>query len=161
LFAAGGVPTGLDGATDGILVATTTNPALDGAVKALTSVWMPWRGKRFNAETSTGDNRMAESSRLVGKILWPVYAMRSDDDGRSAFDFNTFVEPGVEDPEVQVLVIDYASVPDNPRLIIKSVRDELVEVVPGAYLGKIFFRMPALKGEPRYERIGYFALRTP
>jgi hypothetical protein len=161
LFAAGAVPTGLDGATDGILVATTTNRALDVAVKALTSVWMPWRGKRFDAETSTGDNRMTESSRIVGKILWPVYGMRADDDGRTAFDFNTFVEHGVEDTDSDVLVIDYASVPDNPKLVIKSIRDELVEIAPGAYLGKIFFRLPALTGEPRFERIGYFALRTP
>ncbi len=161
LFAGGGVPTGLDGATDGILVATTTNRALDAAVKALTSVWMPWRGKRFDSETSTGDNRMTGSSRIVGKILWPVYGMRSDDDGRSAFDFNTFVEAGVEDPDVDVLVIDYASVPDNPKLVIKSIRDELVELVPGAYLGKIFFRVPAVVGESRFERIGYFALRSP
>ncbi|MFL6089697.1 MAG: hypothetical protein ACJ71Z_06105 [Aeromicrobium sp.] len=161
LFAAGAVPTGLDGATDGILVATTTNRALDAAVKALTSVWMPWRGKRFDADSSTGDNRMTESSRLVGKILWPVYGMRTDADGRSAFDFNTYVEAGVEDPDVSVLVIDYASVPDNPKLVIKSIRDELVELVPGAYLGKIFFRVPSLVGDSRFERIGYFALRTP
>ena len=72
LFAAGSTPTTLDGATEGILVATTTNRVLDTAVKALTSVWMPWRGMRFDLETGSGDNRMTESSSLVGKLLWPL-----------------------------------------------------------------------------------------
>lgn len=161
LFAAGSTPTTLDGATEGILVATTTNRVLDTAVKALTSVWMPWRGKRFDLESGSGDNRMTESSSLVGKLLWPLYSMRTDDDGRSAFDFSTYAEPGVEDPDVDVLVIDYAGIPDNPALVIRSIRDELVELVPGVYLGKIFFKMPKLTGDGGFERIGFFALRTP
>ena len=59
-------------------------------------------------------------------------------------------------PDVRVMVIDYSDVGDNPRLIIRSIRDELVEVVPGAYLGKVLFRLP----QDRYEMIGFFALRT-
>lgn len=161
LFAAGSTPTALDGATEGILVATTTNRVLDTAVKALTAVWMPWRGKRFDLEAGSGDNRMTGSSSLVGKLLWPLYSMRTDADGRSAFDFSTYPEAGVEDPDVTVLVIDYAGIPDNPALVIRSIRDELVELVPGVYLGKIFFRMPKLTGDGAFERIGFFALRTP
>jgi hypothetical protein len=161
LFALGATPSGLDGATEGILVGTTTNRALDAAVKALTSVWMPWRGKRFDGEAGSGDNRMTDSSTLVGKLLWPLYSMRTDADGRSAFDFETYPEPGVEDPDVVVMVIDYAGIPDNPALVIRSIRDELVELTPGVYLGKIFFKMPKLTGDGRFERIGYFALRTP
>lgn len=161
LFAAGTTPTALDGATEGILVATTTNRVLDTAVKALIAVWMPWRGKRFDSEAGSGDNRMTESSSLVGKLLWPLYSMRTDDDGRSAFDFSTYAEPGVEDPDVTVLVIDYAGIPQNPALVIRSIRDELVELVPGVYLGKIFFKMPKLTGDGGFERIGFFALRSP
>jgi hypothetical protein len=44
----------------------------------------------------------------------------------------------------------------NPRLIIRSIRDELVELVRGVYLGKILFN----SGD-NYSKIGYFALRTP
>ncbi|KRA28122.1 MULTISPECIES: hypothetical protein [unclassified Nocardioides] len=161
LFAEGSTPSGLDGATEGILVATTTNRVLDTAVKALTSVWMPWRGKRFDNDAGSGDNRMTESSSLVGKLLWPLYGMRTDADGKNAFDFETYPEPGVEDPDVTVMVIDYAGIPDNPTLVIRSIRDELVELLPGVYLGKIFFKMPKLTGDGRFERIGYFALRTP
>jgi len=41
----------------------------------------------------------------------------------------------------------------NPRLVIRSIRDELVELVPGVYLGKI------LSAGDTYSKIGYFALR--
>ena len=54
------------------------------------------------------------------------------------------------------MVIDYSDVKENPYVIIRSIRDELVEVVPGTYLGKILFRLP----RDRYEMIGFFALRT-
>ncbi|CAM3564583.1 hypothetical protein SMNI109538_00480 [Smaragdicoccus niigatensis] len=161
LFARGTTPTGLNGPTDGMLVATTTNPALDAFATALTKNWMPWRGKSFDAATSTGENRMTDSSTIVGKVLWPLYSMKSGADGKAAFDFETFTEAGKEDPEVPVLVINYESVASNPALLIRSIRDELVELVPGTYLGKIFFRTPALPGkEGNFARIGYFALRT-
>jgi hypothetical protein len=157
LFRAGTPPQGLDGPTEGILVSTTTNPALDLAVRALTRVWMPWQGKRFDAAAQSGNNRMSGSSALPAKLLWSLYTMKDVEDGKLAFDFTTYVEAGKDDPDRQVLVIDYANVESNPRLIIRSIRDELVEIVPGAYLGKILFLLP----QGGYTKIGYFALRTP
>lgn len=162
LFALGTTPAGLDGPTEGMLIATTTTPALDAAAAALTKNWMPWRGKSFNAEEGTGANRMTGSSSIVGKLLWPLYSMQSGADGKSAFTFETYTEGGKEDPDVAVMVIDYESISANPMLLIRSIRDELVELVPGAYLGKVFLRIPALPGqEPSFSRIGFFALRTP
>ena len=70
-------------------------------------------------------------------------------------DFNTYAEAGKDDPDVQVMVIDYAHVQKNPKHVIRSVRDELVEVVPSVYPGKILFN----SGE-KYTKIGYFALRN-
>jgi hypothetical protein len=157
LFRTGAVPGNLDGPTDGILVSTTTNPVLDPAVRAITSLWMPWEGKRFDAVQQTGDNRMTASSALPSKLLWPLYSMKDAAEGKLAFDFETYVEAGKNDPDVQVMVIDYANVEKNPALVIRSIRDELVEIVPGAYLGKILFKLPG----DRYEKIGFFALRTP
>jgi hypothetical protein len=156
IFKLGAPPTNLDGPTDGILVMTTTNPALDAAVRLLTNLWMPWQGKRFNSESRSGDNRMVSSAKLPSKLLWPLYKMKDAVDGKLAFDFKTYNDAGKCDPDVQVMVIDYSDVGDNPRLIIRSIRDELIEVVPGAYLGKVLFRMP----QDRYEMIGFFALRT-
>jgi hypothetical protein len=156
LFRSGSPVTNLDGPTDGILVLTTMTKVPDVALTALTKVWMPWEGKRFNAETNTGDNRMTSDSVVVSKALWPLYSMKDSPAGKVAFDFKTYIEAGKEDPDRQVMVIDYADVPSNPRLIIRSIRDELVELVPGAYLGKVLFRLPLDK----YLKLGYFALRT-
>ena len=156
IFKFGAPPTGLDGPTDGILVMTTTNPALDAAVRLLTNLWMPWQGKRFDSESRSGDNRMVSSAKLPSKLLWPLYKMKDAVDGKLAFDFKTYNDAGKCDPDVQVMVIDYSDVGENPRLVIRSIRDELVEVVPGAYLGKVLFRLP----QDRYEMIGFFALRT-
>ena len=137
LFRTGTPPTDLDGPTDGMLVMTTTNPVLDPAVRAITGLWMPWQGKRFDLAAETGDNRMVESSSLPSKLLWPLYSMKDAADGKLAFDFQTYVEAGKDDPDRQVMVIDYANVESNPRMLIRQIRDELVEIVPGAYLGKI------------------------
>ena len=156
IFKLGAPPKDLDGPTDGILVMTTTNPVLDTAVRFITGMWMPWQGKRFDADAGTGDNRMVASSKLPSKLLWPLYRMKDAADGHLAFDFKTYQDAGKADPGVQVMVIDYSDVEANPRLVIKSIRDELVEVAPGAYLGKILFRLPP----DRYEMIGFFALRT-
>jgi hypothetical protein len=155
LFAQGTAPEGLDGPTDGILLCTLTNPAVDLPVKLLTSAWMPWNGKAFNAADSTGVNRMTVSSQLPLKLLFPLYGMRNVTDGKLAFDFVTRVEPGAIEPAVDVLVIDYEPVTENPDLIIRQIRDELVQLVPDTYLGRILFKLPGGK----LSNIGYFALK--
>jgi hypothetical protein len=158
LFRLGNVPSGLDGATDGILVTPQIHPALNWLVKAVTPLWMPWSGKRFDAAASTGDNRLVDSARIPSKLIWPRYESKeAPDSGRLAFDFETRVEPGKHDPDTQVLVIDYAPVEDNPGLLIRSIRDELVELVPGANLGKILYR----RSGGDYRSLGFFALRPP
>jgi hypothetical protein len=156
LFRLGTAPTDLHGATEGMLVMTTTNPKFDTVVRAITALWMPWQGKRFDNQAATGDNRLTKSTGLVGKLLWPLYSMRDHTDGKLAFDFKTYVEPGKEDPDVDVMVIDYADIEKNPKLVIRKIRDELVELVPGVYLGKILYNT----GEGFY-KLGYFALRIP
>ena len=156
LFRLGTAPTALHGATEGMLVMTTTNEKFDAVVRVITSMWMPWQGKRFDKDNAKGDNRLTKSTGLVGKLLWPLYKMTDHTDGKLAFDFKTYVEAGKDDPDIQVMVIDYANIEDNPKLIIRSVRDELVELVPSVYLGKILF-----KTDSGYNKIGYFALRMP
>jgi len=152
-----GVPArDIDGQTEGILVTPLIAPPVDRALNLLTGSWMPWLGKRFDAGAQMGDNTLTASTRFVAKLLWPLYSTREYGSNRSAFDFETRVEPGKNDPDVDVLVIDYFPVDSNPRFIIKQVRDELVEVVPGANLGKILWR----SGEDDHALIGYFALRS-
>jgi hypothetical protein len=155
LFRAGTPPVGLDGATEGALVGFVIHPAFDRAVAALASRWLPWAGKRFDAAASGGDNLLLASARWPSKLLWPSYRFRSAGDRLAAFDFRTRVERGALDPETDVLVIDYEPVESNPRLIIRQIRDELVEVAPGIHLGKMLWR----HGDARYSLLAYFALR--
>jgi hypothetical protein len=157
LFSLGTPPRGLNGPTDGILVCTLTNPVLDLPVQALTSRWMPWQGKAFDAKAKTGINRMTKSSKVPLKAIFPLYSMRETPDGNLAFDFETAAEAGKVAPKIKVLKIDYQPVKDNPDHIIRQIRDELVQIVPDTHLGRILFNLP-VKG---FVNIGYFALRQP
>jgi hypothetical protein len=159
LFALGDTPPELDGPTDGILVMLKIAPGLDQVMGLIAQVQMPWLGKRFDAAGRRGDNRMTGGSRFIAKLLWPRYAMKSTGEGNAAFDFVTRVEPGKQDPATEVLVIDYDPVEANPDHLIRKIRDELVEVVPGAYLGKVLHRGSGDGGEDAYRNLGFFALR--
>src|SRR6478736_1350125 len=98
---------GVEARLAGLRQLAETHPALNWLVKAVTPLWMPWSGKRFNAAASTGDNRLVDSARIPSKLIWPRYESReAPDSGRLAFDFETRVEPGEHDPDTQVLVID-------------------------------------------------------
>jgi hypothetical protein len=158
LFAMGRPPEDLDGPTDGILVMTQIHPLADPVINTLAAIQMPWMGKRFNRGSHHGDNRFISSARFPLMALWPRYSPKPSEDGtegRLAFDFETRVEPSVDDPRTQVLVIDYDPVESNPDHLIRSIRDELVEIVPGANLGKIMHR----NGDGGYRNWGFFALR--
>ena len=157
LFGLGDVPATIEGRTEGILVAPTISGPVDRAMRALSGAWMPWLGKRFDSAANRGDNVLASSARWPAKLFWPLYGTRPLDGDRAAFDFETRVEPSEDGgPAVDVLVIDYVVVDDNPGLIIKRIRDELVEIVPGANLGKVLWR----HGDGSYALIGFFALRN-
>jgi hypothetical protein len=155
IFALGKTPKGLDGPTDGILVVPFIQGALDRGLSLITMAWMPWNGKRFDAANDRGDNILTGSARWAAKLIWPRYGTKPMEGGRAAFEFETRVESGKHDPDTKVLVIDYAPVESNPDHLIRSIRDELVEVVPGANLGKILYR----SGEDEYRNLGFFALR--
>jgi hypothetical protein len=157
IFRAGNPPPSIEGQTQGILVSFVWKRPINVALKTITGAWMPWAGKRFNSADSRGDNVLAGSARWPAKLLWPLYNTGAAQGGRSAFDFETQLEPGKNDPDVTVLKIDYHDVESNPRLLIRSIRDELVEVVPGAYLGKMLWRHDS----ERHTLLAYFALRQP
>ena len=156
LFAAGTPPTAIDGETEGALIGWAAARVPDYLLTAVTDRWLPWAGKRFKAEQSTGDNVLPPNAKVASKVLWPRYPMRSSGERLIGFDFTTYVQRGVLDTGVDVLVIDYASVDSNPRLLIKQIRDELVEVVPGANLGKMIYEGPG----DRHTLLAYFALKS-
>lgn len=156
LFAAGRPPGPIDGETEGALIGWAAAPVPDYLLTALTDRWLPWAGKRFKAGQSTGDNVLPPNAKVASKVLWPRYQMRSSRERLIGFDFTTYVQRGVLDTGMDVLVIDYASVESNPRLLIKQIRDELVEVVPGANLGKMIYEGPG----DRHTLLAYFALKS-
>jgi hypothetical protein len=145
MFLAGRPAEGISGQTEGILVSWTMHPLADKVIGSITDAWMPWLGKKFDPEQRKGINTLTDSARWPAKILWPLYSTQDAPLGRSAFDFKTYVEAGRLDPSVDVLVIDYAPVEKNPNLLIRQIRDELVQVVPGANLGKMLVNVPGRK----------------
>jgi hypothetical protein len=157
IFRAGTPPPEIEGQTQGILVSFVWRTPVNVVLKGITGLWMPWLGKRFNAADGRGDNVLLGSARLPAKLLWPLYKTGIAKGGRSAFDFETALETGKDDPDRTTLKIDYHDISSNPRLLIRSIRDELVEVVPGAYLGKMLWRHDS----DRHTLLAYFALRQP
>jgi hypothetical protein len=72
-FVAGSVPEGLDGFHRGRLVATTLGYGLDFLPETLARLWMPWKGKTFDAASAEGRNVFSTRGRLVARLLWPRY----------------------------------------------------------------------------------------
>jgi hypothetical protein len=157
LFLTGRPAEDVKGQTEGILVAWTLNQLVDKVIGTLTDNWMPWVGKKFDPEQGEGINTLTDSARWPAKVLWPLYSTKDAPLGREAFDFKTYVEPGKLDPSVEVLVIDYESVKSNPTLLIRQIRDELVQIVPGANLGKMLVNVP---GRKELFLALYFALKS-
>lgn len=153
IFRAGAPPEGLDNRYEGILVMTTQGP-LDGLVRRLAAVWMPWLGKRFHQQAGAGDNLLVPAAGRAARFVWPGHAFRPVEPGvLSAFDFRTYTAPGIADPDRLVLKIDY-DLDVNPGFLIRNILDELVEVGRQTYLGKVHMR----RGR-NWKMMGYFALR--
>ena len=146
-----------DGFLAGRLLTTSVWGPLDRAVLRLARLWMPWKGKTFDREAATGVNRFDNSAvgRAAMHTIFPGYRPeRVTRELIEAFPMRNRVEPGAIDPDVDVFKIDY-DFEANPALI-RRVLDELVQVAPGRYLGKVLFRVRG-----GFHPIGFFTLRTP
>jgi hypothetical protein len=153
IFRAGATPQGLNGRCEGMLVMTTQG-VLDGPSRRLAALWMPWLGKRFDRAAGVGDNLFTGGAAAAGRLIWPGYSFRPLEPGLfTAFDFRTYTGPGLTDADRVVLKIDY-DLDLNPGFLIRNVLDELVEVGPSTYLGKVHMR-----GRGGWKMMGYFALR--
>jgi hypothetical protein len=156
LFACGLPSPGIDGPTDGILLTSRLHPLADRLIHHMATAYMPWLGKRFDARDARGENLLTNRAHWLMKLIWPLYSTGTSKGTRTAFEFETRVEAGRVEPRAEVLVLDYAAVERNPRLIIRSVRDELVEIVHGVHLGRGLWH----QGGGRYTNVAYFALRA-
>lgn len=147
-----------DGPYDGLVVTTTTFAATDPLFRVLLLLWMPWLGKRFDVKTTSGDNMMLPSARVPAKLVWPSYRFQDMGEGRyAAFRFRSYAGAGTLDRDREVLKIDYDS-DENPTFLIRDILDELVQVVPDVYLGKVLLRYGKSSRQSR-RLVAYFALR--
>lgn len=113
------------------------NPLPNGMYKGLTpGVITPWQGKRFDQKHHQGINVFRENSQVFEK-----------------YPFSTRVGAGEVDTKLQVLKIDY-NLPQNPFWL-RIVLDEIVEIAPHHYLGKLIIRLGPSLNLP----LGYFELR--
>lgn len=158
LFRAGTPPAPpLDGRYAGKLVALDITPGLTQLMELVVNAWLPWQGKTFNAAQARGDNIFTRDPLALAHIYWPLYRGYIDDFPRTyrAFAFQTYTAPGLADPDRQVLRIDY-DLPGNPRLSIRRILDELVQVEDGFYLGKAHLKW----WWGRWQLVAYFSLHA-
>ncbi|HXV98264.1 MAG TPA: hypothetical protein VEC93_07565 [Anaerolineae bacterium] len=126
----------LQGRYSGALVALDIAPGLTQGAEMIINRWLPWQGKTFDAAQACGDNIFTRDSLALAHLYWPLYRDYIDDGPTyRAFGFRTYVASGLADPDRQVLKIDY-NLPGNPRLSIRRILDELMQVADGFYLGK-------------------------
>lgn len=148
----------LNGRYQGQLVALNVAPGLTQFGEWLSNLWLPWQGKTFNPAESSGDNIFTNDSRWLGYLNFPLYRGYRPDtpDTFRAFAFRTYTAPGKSDPDRQVLKIDY-DLPGNPRLNVRRVLDELVQLDDGLYLGKAHLKW----WWGHWQLIAYFSLQLP
>ena len=149
--------TALDGQCRGELVALNVAPGVTQLGEWMLAQWLPWKGKTFDASRNVGDNIFTRDSLLLAHILWPFYRKYVEVGPQTyrAFAFRTYIAAGFQDPDRQVLKIDY-DLPENPPLSIRRVLDELVQLDDGYYLGKAHLHW--LWGT--WQMVAFFALRT-
>ncbi len=138
LFRSGDPPSPpLDGAYAGELIASCLGSPMSQVANTLAERWMPWLGKEFDEARGRGDNIFDSGSLPLFRVLLPGYHgfSRINSSSYRAFAFRTWIGMGRADPDRPVLKIDY-DVSGNPRLSIRRILDELVQVDQGLYLGK-------------------------
>ena len=111
-------------------------PALDGFYRGSAFNFDgDWQGKRFEASNLVGINVFKETDSRIAE----------------RHRFKTYVSRGLQDP-IETFKLDYR-VPGNIWWI-KFFIDEVIEISPGEYLGKIYLRPFGLIAIPT----GYFKL---
>ncbi len=138
LFRAGAVPEPPpNGRYAGELNALDIAPGLTQFFQGLFHLWMPWRGKTFDASHGRGDNFFTKDSYLLARLFNPLYRSFVSDGPKTyrGFTFRIYKAPGLFDADRTVLKIDY-NLKENPAFTVRRVLDELVELDADLYLGK-------------------------
>ncbi|MCA9576311.1 MAG: hypothetical protein R3B40_22980 [Polyangiales bacterium] len=160
LFAQGTAPESPDGDCEGIVMNLHGSSWLVGLDRLVRlGQWLGgigWTGKSFSATAGTGYNRLTKSSRIAATIALPRYAFRTQGDELIGFPFYHALESSPVAPHGMVRSITYDAPEHGNPLVLPRTRDELVEIVPGVYLGRAL-----LRGRHGWDVVGYFGLRAP
>ncbi|MGK8486038.1 hypothetical protein [Nocardia asiatica] len=162
VFAAGIAPAGPDGKMEGLIVGKLFGIPEARLANPLMRIDPTWRGKTFDLAGGVGWNRLSPLARYVMPIVTAGYlGLRRVGAEMEGFDFAHALAGSWIEPEKTVRALDYA-VPEyrNPGIRtfpIARTRDEIVEVIPGVYLGRALLRMH----DDTIRLIAYFALREP
>ncbi len=143
MFVQGRVPDSLDGFHTGM-------------AHVLFDKQVPWLGKHFDRQQQFGFNVFTPLGARILKFASPFYRKFSvnEESNTRAYYFKTWVGKGKKDKQLDVFKLDYDT-PENP-LFIRIILDEVVEIAPQQYLGKIHVKfLPGF-----FVTIGYFGL-TP
>lgn len=99
------------------------NPKLDGLYNGSMGFDTAWVGKKLDSQTETGINLIKDKK---GKT-------------HEKYPFKTYVGKGLFDENLFVMKLDY-NVKGNPFWV-KWIVDEIVEVTPNEYLGKMHLKI--------------------
>jgi hypothetical protein len=112
-------------------------PPLNGSYKgnAFTGMGESWLGKQFDAGQNSGINNFRAQNGTT----------------EQRYSFTTSLAPGLRNKTQEVLRLNY-DVSGNP-LWLRFIRDEVVEIEPGHYIGKIHLKLGFI-----VITIGYFRL---
>ena len=110
-----------------------------------------WRGKRFGP--GMGTNVVSPGGRALLRAVAPSQTLvPTADRNLEGFPFAVRVERRLADPHGDAMALDYG-IDSNPSPLLRRLRDELVHIEGGLYLGKILYRL----GEA-YRPVGFFSL---
>lgn len=115
-----------------------------------------WAGKTFDAQNGTGYNRLTPSAKIAAVIAMPHYKMRKINGELIGFDFYHCIDNSPVAPNIPVRAITYDAPEFNNPLVLPKTRDEIVEIVPNVYLGRVL-----LRNTFGWKLSGYFGLRNP
>ncbi|MCK5789886.1 MAG: hypothetical protein KAH34_03555 [Ketobacter sp.] len=117
---------------------------------------MGWTGKTFNRKTGTGYNRITASAYIPTKLAMPHYKLQKQGNELLGFDFHHRIDSSPVAPHLKVRAITYDEPSFKNPLILPKVRDEIVEIVPDVFLGRVVYKV-----KHGWDIVGYFALRYP
>lgn len=162
LWAAGSAPDRMDGAFEGLVMGSMWGTPETVLGSWLTRIHPTWTGKTFDHESGTGFNRLVAFSRPILVLVSAGYHAFSHNGAEiEGFRFDHALDTAAIAPYITVRALDYG-VPEygNPSVRtfpIARTRDEIVELVPGVFLGRALLTLPSGDVRP----IAHFALRDP